>query len=60
MKIPPVGAIVADAAIVFPCPILGVISYAIILVLGIVKAAVAEEECHASESDASITIPKRE
>jgi hypothetical protein len=39
MMIPPVAAIMAAGTIVIPGPILGVISYAIILGLGAIKAA---------------------
>jgi len=38
--VPPVEALAAAGAVVIPGPILGVMSYAIILVLGVVKAAV--------------------
>ncbi len=41
IMMPPVIAIVAAKAIVFPGPILGVISYSPILVLGIAKAVTA-------------------
>jgi hypothetical protein len=40
MMVPPVEALAAAGAVVIPGPILGVMSYAIILVLGVVKAAV--------------------
>src|ERR1035437_5343743 len=38
MQIPPVQALAEAGAVVVPGPILGVISFAIILILGIVKA----------------------
>jgi hypothetical protein len=53
---PPVVAIAAAGAIAFPGPILGVISYAIILVLGIVRAVgLRRTKDYPSESDISIT-----
>jgi hypothetical protein len=38
MMVPPVQALAAAGAVVIPGQIFGVISYAIILVLGVVKA----------------------